>query len=290
MAILHNGMKTYEYNGGYLTVKQILKLSECHITENQLRYLIGRGIPITNALKWKSRGRRDVFLCRAKVDKTKCIKEGKIYKYLIECPGCKEWRYAPSTSLCRKEYQGLCPKCHAENNKDVRGQNLTGAIVGSWKVLKFDYEANHRKWLCECNNCGWQSHKSKKELDKKCFTCKGLLRGEAGFNKLLHNYKSSAKQRNYDFMLTNDQFKNLTSDSCFYCGVEPTQQIATDNKIEWGTYLYNGIDRVDNTIGYVESNCVSCCWLCNQAKYNMSQNDFITWIKRLITYQVRKTP
>jgi hypothetical protein len=49
--------------------------------------------------------------------------------------------------------------------------------------------------------------------------------------------------------------------------------------------LYNGIDRVDPEIGYIESNCVSCCTVCNLMKKAYSHNFFLTHIKRIAAYE-----
>jgi hypothetical protein len=65
------------------------------------------------------------------------------------------------------------------------------------------------------------------------------------------------------------EFKNITSKSCYYCGKEGP----------------NGIDRVDNTVGYTKENCVSCCKHCNYVKGDLSLEDFKTWTKRFVTTQ-----
>jgi len=45
--------------------------------------------------------------------------------------------------------------------------------------------------------------------------------------------------------------------------------------------IYNGIDRVDNAIGYLTDNCVACCKVCNRAKLQMSKNEFFDHIKKI---------
>lgn len=44
---------------------------------------------------------------------------------------------------------------------------------------------------------------------------------------------------------------------CFYCGIIDAEK-------------FNGIDRVDSSVGYIFANCVSCCWNCNDLKSNNS--------------------
>src|SRR3990167_6369828 len=92
------------------------------------------------------------------------------------------------------------------------------------------------------------------------------------FNKLLANYKNSAKVRNVPFTLSDEQFRELTQEKCFYCGSEPSQE--KYRKFSNGAYVFNGIDRKDNSKGYVQGNVLHCCFICNRAKGNMSYEDF----------------
>ena len=55
----------------------------------------------------------------------------------------------------------------------------------------------------------------------------------------------------------------LFSKKCYYCGF-----INQDHGI--------GIDRANNSKGYIKSNCVPCCTLCNIMK---KDNDLMTFIK-----------
>lgn len=52
--------------------------------------------------------------------------------------------------------------------------------------------------------------------------------------------------------------------------------------------LYNGIDRVDSSLGYTVDNVVPCCKLCNQAKNNLSKQEFVDWVKRVYDH-IHKT-
>jgi hypothetical protein len=48
-----------------------------------------------------------------------------------------------------------------------------------------------------------------------------------------------------------------------------------------GDFTYNGIDKIDSGKGYTVNNVVSCCKKCNFAKSNMSQGEFIKWIRKV---------
>lgn len=40
-------------------------------------------------------------------------------------------------------------------------------------------------------------------------------------------------------------------------------------------YIYNGVDRMNNSLGYINKNCVSCCKICNYMKLEMSISEFL---------------
>lgn len=43
-----------------------------------------------------------------------------------------------------------------------------------------------------------------------------------------------------------------------------------------------GLDRVDNTKGYVLDNLVSCCTFCNAAKNTQTMDEFIVRCKKIV--------
>jgi len=96
--------------------------------------------------------------------------------------------------------------------------------------------------------------------------------GEAAFRNVYNSYKCRAERKGLAFSLADQEFKSLTTDECFYCGAPP--QNTKKSGYENGDYIYNGIDRIDNSHGYELSNCVTCCRLCNRAKADLSLSDF----------------
>jgi hypothetical protein len=128
---------------------------------------------------------------------------------------------------------------------------------------------------------------------KRCRTIEYKKRGSynpyriTSFNSVYGNYKSNAKYKKKVFELTKEEFRELTSRNCYYCGVEPKQELRlTTSKLteEDGIYRYNGIDRINSSLGYTLENCVPCCEMCNKAKRDLSLIDFYSWIKRLLEY------
>lgn len=55
-------------------------------------------------------------------------------------------------------------------------------------------------------------------------------------------------------------------------------------------FKYNGLDRIDNSVGYTEDNCVPCCAVCNRAKNSMGYNEFIEYLDDLIKFRTSGDP
>lgn len=106
--------------------------------------------------------------------------------------------------------------------------------------------------------------------------------GVSSYNRLVRQYKKTASARNLEFALSDDVFRNLVTGNCHYCGLIPNQTMKSKDCN--GEFVYNGIDRVDNKQGYVASNCVSCCKICNRAKNNLSEKEWRDWVSRLVAF------
>lgn len=166
--------------------------------------------------------------------------------------------------------------------------NLINQRFGKLVVLEV-YERKNNKvyWKCQCD-CGNITNvigSSLKNGECKSCGCIGRCKGtsESAANSLFARYKKSAKSRMHDFSLTIEEFLFLTSQNCYYCGIKSKQVSKTSGKT--GFYIYNGIDRIDNNLGYTIENCVPCCKQCNIAKMNYSKDEFLAWAKRLSDYQ-----
>lgn len=159
----------------------------------------------------------------------------------------------------------------------LRGADLLNMRFG--RLLVVEYAGRHAKlkekqWKCKCD-CGkfrltrTSPLKSGNTQSCGCLQGESLLKairiekGQAGLNKLFSVYKTKAKDRNHSFSLNISEFKEITSKNCIYCGDIPRHYSLTN---EHSRYLYNGIDRMDNKIGYELNNVVPCCVLCNYAK------------------------
>jgi len=84
-----------------------------------------------------------------------------------------------------------------------------------------------------------------------------------------YRYKAT-KQRDLVFLLTLEQFERIVRESCVFCGTlaEP-----------------RGIDRRDNLIGYVASNCQPACGPCNMLKKELDQHTFLGRVRKIQDHQ-----
>lgn len=116
-----------------------------------------------------------------------------------------------------------------------------------------------------CNECNIE--KEKKDFYKKNKKCRNCLNEKlkSSLSHRFHNSKRSAKERNYDFKLTKEEYGKITNNNCIYC-----------NRIDGNKYgKFVGIDRVNNDNGYVLGNIVPTCKICNKMKGTLTYYEFI---------------
>jgi hypothetical protein len=102
-----------------------------------------------------------------------------------------------------------------------------------------------------------------------CGECKGGAfhdgkRTVFGLSTYFAGAKLNAKKRGIDFSLSIQDYANLISKPCHYCGAD-----------------HVGLDRVDSDLGYHQTNVVPCCYRCNKAKSNSSYKEFKEWMQKL---------
>jgi len=68
--------------------------------------------------------------------------------------------------------------------------------------------------------------------------------------------------------------------NCHYCDTPPSNKAAHSRGVT--IVRVSGVDRIDNTKGYIIDNCVPCCKDCNRAKSDLTMEEFKSWIKRLL--------
>ncbi len=195
----------------------------------------------------------------------------------------------------RSYVETQCPDCQRIRN--VRKDGV-GKITGRCQSCAsfFKWNDNFRKQQIEKHLGKKSSEETKQKISK---ALKGKIpknlaqlhkkhkkeKGMASLKHLFNTYKASAKERGYVFDLSFDEVKKLTSNNCFYCGQKPNMKRKPHNTVN-GEYIYNGIDRIDNVIGYEIENCVSCCTHCNYAKHTMTIKEFRKWMKQVYKHTI----
>lgn len=113
---------------------------------------------------------------------------------------------------------------------------------------------------------------------------KRLPYGESSRRALISNYKHNAKTRNLSFELTDDECTKLFKGNCHYCGEKPSREYKHTPNAH-GSYVYNGIDRLDSSKGYEAKNVVSCCSDCNYFKREYPEEKFLSMIKKIAAHR-----
>jgi 5-methylcytosine-specific restriction endonuclease McrA len=95
--------------------------------------------------------------------------------------------------------------------------------------------------------------------------------------------KTGKSYRRVAFELTREEFKEIIGKNCHYCGVGPSNYRKTPGRDY--VFKYNGVDRIDCSIGYLSTNVVPCCKRCNAAKNNQTVAEFREWLERAARFQ-----
>lgn len=116
---------------------------------------------------------------------------------------------------------------------------------------------------------------------------------QLGFrNYLYRNSIVGAKNRGHSFSLSFEEFNDIISKPCYYCG-EPPKLINKELLIKRGDthqlpIKYNGIDRLNPDEGYTIDNCVPCCSICNYMKHTQQKEDFLRHVEKVYNFSINK--
>lgn len=172
-----------------------------------------------------------------------------------------------------------------------QADNLTGKRYGKLVVLAFSHSHQGCYWHCECD-CGnhgvYYAASLKRGTTRSCGCLAADLAAEKArktgyaslWKRAAYNYRNGASQRGIVFDLTDEETISLMKQDCHYCKSPPSNIThGGRNKNHW--IIHSGIDRVMNDIGYVSGNVVPCCKVCNYAKRDMTEREFLVWIHQV---------
>lgn len=174
-------------------------------------------------------------------------------------------------------------------------KDLKGTIFGRLTVLDYSHThkspggQGHAMWHVSCS-CGVKKIVSGGNLINGVKSCGCLKKdglnkkpiGEASFNAKYGMYRHSAKKRGFEFSLTKNEFKSIVLKPCKYCGQEPSNLHHAINCN--GSFVSNGVDRVDSSKGYLTNNCVPCCEVCNKMKLDYSVDSFLAHVEKIFNH------
>jgi len=176
---------------------------------------------------------------------------------------------------------------------DLAGQKFNRLTVLNKRISKQYKKGTQISWLCKCD-CGNTTYvvayKIKSGHTKSCGCykrdCKRLEPSVVAANAIFDSYQRGAAQRNLSFELSRSEFDLMTQANCYYCNSGPMGKYRSRSSED--TYRYNGIDRVNNKLGYITNNCVTCCATCNRMKLDATELDFLSRVSRISQFQKTK--
>jgi hypothetical protein len=187
----------------------------------------------------------------------------------------KEYRESHKNE--RKEYQEKWYQENKEENSEKRKEYYKNNEEDI-KQKSIDYYYDNKEESIKKYKDEHKKEKSKYNKQYSIINQEKLKEYHRAQNKTLkgrfRTAKGAAKKRNREFNLTFEQFSQEVIKPCFYCNDH-------FRKNEIGTGC--GLDRLNNKIGYVVENIVSCCSHCNYLKSDVySQIQTIAMVNVLI--------
>jgi len=179
-----------------------------------------------------------------------------------------------------------------------------GQQIGDFTIQSYNEEDGTYILQCKCGNtstgdsthvtrkisnilsdgftaCMQCYHKYKTELKERMFSDAELYMHKDVYRE----YVKKAKERKIEFSLSLEELAPLFKSKCYYCGSAPTNKRTRDTGI---TAFYQGIDRVNNTLGYISGNIVPCCKYCNSFKSDRSQEEFLKHVEQIYLLNVQR--
>jgi hypothetical protein len=148
-----------------------------------------------------------------------------------------------------------------------------------------------------CDKCGIECTQRAEEIRRRGALCKKC--------KLTQNFTNEFSNKNLELTCANvlksrlnkrylkrgltctlsgEEILKLVKDVCHYCGTEHSNNMLYNQPNFKYNFIYNGIDRIDSSKGYIQGNVVTCCKTCNVAKMDMDYQQFINHITKIFNH------
>jgi hypothetical protein len=216
--------------------------------------------------------------------------------WVCRCRCGRETKVAGAKLVSGHSKSSRCGCWRKDHPPEPAIKDKLGQRYGRLTVVKYVGIKKHQAfWLCQCD-CGNTAERICGALREGGTTSCGCMvldlgkypghrawqaknrhaYGLAASRGLYRTYRKAAEKRGLPFTLSFDVFADLTRQDCHYCGTPPKQCFKSLRS--HGAFVYNGLDRIDNTGGYTTDNVVPACFVCNSAKGTRSMDDFASWI------------
>ena len=186
---------------------------------------------------------------------------------------------------CREANKRADEKRDAEHVRELARKNEKKperrAVKFAWKEANYEKVATYwmdaRKRLIENDLEGYLKKNAEHAKNwrianpEKCE--KSNKDRSENINYHFVTYKRSAETKQLEFNMTKGGFMEMVESPCYYCGIIQEKG-------------FNGIDRLDSDSnkGYIMSNCVSCCEMCNFMKGCLGPTIFINRVEHMTTH------
>ncbi len=175
---------------------------------------------------------------------------------------------------------------------DLTNQRFGKLVVLNQSNVKY---SDGIRWVCNCD-CGKIAIVRTNHLRNGrtnscgCLYKKYSATFESAYIGYFNNYMVGAKNRNIEFRLTFEQFVSIIEKSCYYCGTTDNVIRITIGIQKGLKAIANGVDRVNNTLGYTVDNCVPACAMCNYMKRDYTIEQFLTHITKIHQFMTMEQP
>jgi hypothetical protein len=235
-----------------------------------------------NSGKNRKKARENVIKCAEPKCSSKVAKNGKYCgKHTANLQ--KEIDLEAGIRRCSSRYSCNAIMGEDTHKKCEKCRVREGVTTKSRRDLR--KENNIDNDICVCLKCGSNFDMFINGNNKKSNKCKKCLeyqynydlnrettreeRYNGSINDIYTNAIRKAEKKEYTFDLCIENYELLIFSDCTYCG-------GMDDR------GFNGLDRMDNNIGYLPENVTPCCMLCNYIKYTHTIDDFILYCRNII--------
>jgi len=169
-----------------------------------------------------------------------------------------------SCEVCLEKEREKDTERYKRKKEIIKATEIQNTLVRSCiKCTKdFDvFKTRYGKDSMHCLECAGKQavHDKKREDRERNYKKERFGNLEASYK---YHITGSLKRGHGDFQLNFEEFQALVTSPCHYCNLRKDDEA-------------NGIDRVNNDLGYTKENCVPACWKCNRMKHFYHPEFFI---------------